>query len=40
MVLLELKAGQMANIVNMQDMDPLMGKKLLNLGFLPKAKFQ
>jgi Fe2+ transport system protein FeoA len=40
MVLSELKAGQKANIINMLDMDPTMRKKLLNLGFLPKAKIE
>jgi len=40
MVLSDLKIGQTANIVNMHDMEPVMRKKLLNLGFLPKAKIQ
>jgi ferrous iron transport protein A len=40
MVLSELKVGQMANIVSMDDMEPVMRKKLLNLGFLPQAKIQ
>lgn len=40
MVLSELKMGQRANIVNMHDMEPIMRKKLLNLGFLPKAKIE
>jgi ferrous iron transport protein A len=38
MVLSDLNAGQSAHIVNMHDMEPIMRKKLLNLGFLPKAK--
>lgn len=40
MVLSELKAGQTANIVNMFAIEPIMRKKLLNLGFLPKAKVE
>lgn len=40
MVLSELKIGQTANIVNMQSMDPMMRKKLLNMGFLPRASVQ
>jgi|GEM_PF-423152 len=40
MVLSDLQAGQTACIVNMHDMEPVMRKKLLNLGFLPKAKIQ
>ncbi|MFT6926321.1 MAG: ferrous iron transport protein A [Psychromonas sp.] len=40
MVLSDLEVGQTANIVNMQDMEPVMRKKLLNLGFLPKAKIK
>jgi Fe2+ transport system protein FeoA len=40
MVLSELKAGQSAQIINMHEMDPVMRKKLLNLGFLPKAKVE
>lgn len=40
MVLSELKVGQIANIVNMNAIEPIMRKKLLNMGFLPKAKVQ
>jgi len=40
MVLSELKAGQIANIVDMHDVAPTMRKKLLNMGFLPKAEIQ
>ena len=40
MVLSELKVGQIANIVHMHDMGPAMRKKLLNMGFLPKASVQ
>ncbi|WP_435234836.1 FeoA family protein [Psychromonas sp. PT13] len=40
MVLSELKVGQKANIISMLDMDPTMRKKLLNLGFLPKAQIE
>jgi len=40
MVLSELKVGQVANIVNMHDIEPVMRKRLLNLGFLPKAKIE
>lgn len=40
MVLSELNAGQSAEIVNMHKMEPIMRKKLLNLGFLPKAKIE
>ncbi|PKF63461.1 ferrous iron transport protein A [Psychromonas sp. psych-6C06] len=40
MVLSELRAGQSATIVSMQEMEPIMRKKLLNLGFLPKAKVE
>jgi ferrous iron transport protein A len=40
MVLSDLSAGQSAQIVNMQAMEPAMRKKLLNLGFLPKAKVE
>tara|TARA_R110001583_G_scaffold10698_9_gene49247 strand:+ start:40551 stop:40781 length:231 start_codon:yes stop_codon:yes gene_type:complete len=40
MVLSELKEGQSAHIINMHEMDPVMRKKLLNLGFLPKAKVE
>ena len=40
MVLSELKAGQSARILNMHEMEPVMRKKLLNLGFLPKAKVE
>ena len=40
MVLSDLSAGQCAQIVNMHDLEPVMRKKLLNLGFLPKAQVQ
>lgn len=40
MVLSDLSAGQSATIVNMHKMEPIMRKKLLNLGFLPKAKVE
>ncbi|WP_094751714.1 FeoA family protein [Psychromonas sp. CD1] len=38
MVLSDLKVGDSANIINMQNMEPSIRKKLLNLGFLPNAK--
>ena len=40
MILSELKVGQTANIININAIEPVMRKKLLNLGFLPKAKIQ
>lgn len=40
MNLSELTIGQTANIISMQDMQPNMRKKLLNLGFLPQAQVQ
>lgn len=40
MDLSELKVGQIANITSLQDMQPVMRKKLLNLGFLPRAQVQ
>lgn len=40
MMLSELKVGEIANIVNINSIEPVMRKKLLNLGFLPKAKIQ
>jgi len=40
MILSELKVGQTASIVNINAIEPVMRKKLLNLGFLPKAKIQ
>ncbi|TEW51321.1 FeoA family protein [Psychromonas algicola] len=40
MFLSELKVGQTANIININAIEPVMRKKLLNLGFLPKAKIQ
>ena len=40
MFLSELKVGQTANIININEIEPVMRKKLLNLGFLPKAKVQ
>ena len=40
MVLSDLNAGQSATIMNMHQMEPVMRKKLLNMGFLPKAKVE
>ena len=40
MILSELKVGEIASIVNINSIEPVMRKKLLNLGFLPKAKIQ
>lgn len=40
MILSELKVGETASIVNINSIEPVMRKKLLNLGFLPKAKIQ
>lgn len=40
MMLTELKRGQTARIVNINAIEPVLRKKLLNLGFLPKAKIQ
>jgi len=40
MILSELKVGQIASIININAIEPVMRKKLLNLGFLPKAKVQ
>ena len=40
MRLSDLKVGQSANIVNINAIEPVMRKKLLNLGFLPKAQIQ
>ena len=40
MILSELKVGQTASIININGIEPVMRKKLLNLGFLPKAKIQ
>ncbi len=40
MVLSDLKVGQSASIINMQAMEPVMRKKLLNMGFLPKANVE
>lgn len=40
MLLADLKTGQTAQIINMHNMEPIMRKKLLNMGFLPKAKIQ
>ena len=40
MVLTELQLGQVANIVNINAIEPVLRKKLLNLGFLPKAQVQ
>ena len=39
-ILSELKVGQTARIININEIEPAMRKKLLNLGFLPKAKIQ
>ncbi|WP_028863332.1 FeoA family protein [Psychromonas aquimarina] len=40
MVLSDLKVGQSASIINMHSMEPVMRKKLLNMGFLPKASVE
>jgi len=40
MVLTELKLGQTAKVVNINTIEPVLRKKLLNLGFLPKAQVQ
>ncbi|WP_298941872.1 FeoA family protein [uncultured Psychromonas sp.] len=40
MILSELKIGETASIININSIEPVMRKKLLNLGFLPKAKIQ
>ena len=40
MILSELKIGQTASIININSIEPVMRNKLLNLGFLPKAKIQ
>ncbi|WP_019615012.1 FeoA family protein [Psychromonas ossibalaenae] len=40
MVLSDLKVGQSASIINMHEMEPVMRKKLLNMGFLPKANVE
>jgi len=40
MDLSDLSAGQCAQIINMHEMEPIMRKKLLNLGFLPKANIE
>lgn len=40
MILSELKIGQVAKIVNINALDAVMRKKLLNLGFLPQAQIQ
>jgi Fe2+ transport system protein FeoA len=40
MVLSDLKVGQIAKVVNLHDMEPVMRKRLLNMGFLPKASVQ
>ena len=40
MILSELKVGQTAHIVNINAIEPIMRKKLLNLGFLPRARIQ
>lgn len=40
MKLTQLNVGQKAKIVGMNKMEPAMRKKLLNLGFLPKADIE
>jgi len=40
MVLSELKVGQSAKVVNLNGIETVMRKKLLNLGFLPSATVQ
>lgn len=40
MVLSDLNAGQHAQITSMHGLEPVMRKKLLNLGFLPHAKVE
>lgn len=40
MILSELKIGQVAKIVNINAIEAVMRKKLLNLGFLPQAQIQ
>lgn len=40
MVLSDLSPGQTATIISMQQVEPVMRKKLLNLGFLPKASVE
>jgi len=40
MRLTNLKVGEKATIVSMEKLEPAMRKKLLNLGFLPKAKIE
>ncbi len=40
MVLSDLKVGQSASIINMHNMQPVMRKKLLNMGFLPTAQIE
>jgi len=40
MILSELKVGEVGKIINLNDIEPVMRKKLLNLGFLPKAKIE
>ena len=40
MLLTELRTGQKAKIVSMNKMEATMRKKLLNLGFLPKANIE
>ena len=40
MVLSELQVGQCAKIINLNDVETTMRKKLLNMGFLPTAKIK
>lgn len=40
MTIADLTPGQTANIRNIDALDPALRKKLLNLGFLPKAKIE
>lgn len=40
MLLSEINVGQSAQIVDMHGMQSSMRKKLLNMGFLPKAKIE
>ena len=38
MILTDLQLGQTAKIININALEPVLRKKLLNLGFLPKAE--
>ena len=40
MILSELKVGQTVSIISIDTIEPVMRKKLLNLGFLPRASIQ